>query len=75
MESVVFPQGSRVSVVSSSPYRGFKGTIRTVHQTAPLGEPFCFYQIELEGAPMKEPIWFTHQEVELLTPQEGLSRQ
>ncbi len=73
MESLVFSEGSRVYVVSYSPFRGLKGTIRTVHHIAPLDELFCFYQIELEGAQVKDPVWFTYEEVELLTPQEGLS--
>jgi hypothetical protein len=36
-----------------------------------VDEPFCFYHIELEGAHIKEPIWFEHQEVELVTPQQS----
>ena len=74
MGSHVFPEGSRVQVVSYSPFRGLKGTIRIVHRIAPrIEEPFCFYQIELEGAQVKEPIWFTYEEVELLAPHAGLS--
>jgi hypothetical protein len=69
MGSDVFPEGSRVRVVSYSPFRGLKGTIRTVHHIAPLEELFCFYQIELEGAQVKEPVWFNYEEVELLAPQ------
>ncbi len=73
MESLVFSEGSRVYVVNYSPFRGLKGTIRTVHQIAPLDELFCFYQIELEGAQVKDAVWFAYEEVELLAPQEGLS--
>jgi len=29
-----------------------------------LVEPFCFYQVELEGALTKEPVWFEYDEVE-----------
>ena len=72
MGSNVFPEGSRVRVVSYSPFRGLKGTVRIVHRIAPLDEPFCFYQIELEGAQVKEPIWFAYEEVELLASHEGL---
>ncbi len=72
MENQVFAEGSRVRVVSYSPFRGLKGTIRIVHCITPLDEPFCFYQIELEGAQMKEPIWFASEEVELLASHEGL---
>lgn len=67
-----FAEGSRVRVVSYSPFRGLKGTIRIVHRIVPLDEPFCFYQIELEGAEVKEPIWFDYEEVELLASHEGL---
>jgi hypothetical protein len=69
MGSDVFPEGSRVRVVSYSPFRGLKGTIRSVHHITPLEELFCFYQIELEGAQVKEPVWFNYEEVELLAPQ------
>jgi len=72
MGNPVFAEGSRVRVVSYSPFRGLKGTIRIVHRIAPLDEPFCFYQIELEGAHVKEPIWFAYEEVELLASHEGL---
>ena len=73
MEDPVFPEGSRVRVVSYSPFRGLKGTVRTVHSISPLEEQFCFYQIALEGAQVKEPIWFSYEEVELLSPSERLS--
>ena len=69
MGSDVFPEGSRVRVVSYSPFRGLKGTIRSVHHIPPFEELFCFYQIELEGAQVKEPVWFNYEEVELLAPQ------
>ena len=72
MGNPVFAEGSRVRVVNYSPFRGLKGTIRIVHCIVPLDEPFCFYQIELEGAQVKEPIWFAYEEVELLTSHEGL---
>ena len=66
---VILPIGSRVCVTSYSPFRGLRGTIRTVDMiSAELEEPFCFYQIELEGAYIKEPIWFEFDEVELVTP-------
>ena len=72
MENHAFAEGSRVRVISYSPFRGLKGTIRIVHCIAPLEEPFCFYQIALEGAQVKEPIWFAYEEVELLASQAGL---
>lgn len=72
MENHVFSEGSRVRVVSYSPFRGLKGTIRIVHRIVPLDEVFCFYQIELEGAQVKEPVWFTYEEVEPLASHEGL---
>jgi len=63
----VLPIGSRVRVTSSGPFRGLRGTIRTVDLILPHEEgeePFCFYQITLEGAHIKEPIWFACDEVE-----------
>jgi len=52
-----------------SPYRGLKGTIRAVHTIDDdHTEPFCFYLVALEGTQLKEPIWFEHDEVELIVP-------
>ena len=60
--------GSRIRVVSYGPFRGLKGTIRTVDAIPQLDDPCCFYHIELEGSSIKEPVWFEHEEVELLAP-------
>ncbi len=70
MNTQVFSAGSRIRVISYSPFRGLRGTIRTVDSIPHLDvdEPFCFYHIDLEGAHIKEPIWFEHHEVELISP-------
>ncbi len=73
MKGHMFSVGSRVHVVSYSPFRGLRGTIRTIQSPPPLEELFCFYQIELEGAHMKEPMWFPSEEVELLLPVENIA--
>lgn len=63
------PVGSRVYVTNYSPFRGLRGTIKVVNAIADGSEePFCFYQIALEGAYIKEPIWFEYTEVEALAP-------
>ena len=67
---IPFSVGSRIRVVSYGPFRGLKGTIRTVDAIPQLDESCCFYYIELEGSSIKEPVWFEHEEVELLIPQE-----
>jgi len=68
MELNIYQPGSLVQVISYSPFRGLNGTIQAVHTIADdLEEPFCFYQIMLEGTPFKEPIWFEQDEVELVT--------
>ena len=74
MNPHVFTAGSRVRVISYSPFRGLRGTIRAVDTIPPVEveEPFCFYRIELEGAHIKEPIWFEHTEVELVAPFESI---
>jgi hypothetical protein len=60
---------TRVRVTSYGPFRGLIGTIRTVDLiSADLEEPFCFYQIVLDGTYIREPIWFEYHEVELVTP-------
>jgi hypothetical protein len=64
-----FAAGSRVYVTSYSPFRGLRGTIQVVNTIASdLEEPFCFYLITLEGAHVREPIWFEYDEVELVAP-------
>ncbi len=61
--------GSRVRVTNYSPWRGLRGTILTIHMIAEPGdEPFCFYLVAVDGAQVKEPIWFEYTEVELITP-------
>ena len=60
-----FAEGSRVRVVSYSPFRGLKGTVQTVSTIADEAEElFCFYLVDLEGTHIPEPIWFEHDEVE-----------
>lgn len=67
MGSSVFPVGSRVQVVSYGPFRGLRGTIRTVDIIADDSEdPYCFYHIALDGSQAKQAIWFQCDEVELL---------
>jgi hypothetical protein len=68
MEQKVFSVGSRVQIVSYGPFRGLRGTIRIAHCLPPREDPWCFYHIVLEGAYLKEPIWFSSEEIELLSP-------
>jgi hypothetical protein len=63
----LFSAGSRIRVTSYSPFRGLRGTIRTVDAiSADLEEPFCFYLVALEGTYIQEPIWLEHNEVEIV---------
>jgi hypothetical protein len=65
MENNLFLVGSRIRVISYGPFRGLRGTILRVDAiTANLEEPYCFYLIALEGAHIKEPVWFEYDEVE-----------
>jgi hypothetical protein len=34
----------------------------------PGDEPFCFYLIAVDGAQVKEPVWFEFTEVESIAP-------
>lgn len=70
--SDVFEVGERVRVISYGPFKGLKGTVQQLH-TIPYdaAEPFCFYLVAVEGAYVKEPIWFEHEEVQLLASIEG----
>ena len=63
-----FSIGSRVRIISYSPWRGLRGTVCAVNtiSTDP-DEPFCFYLIALEGAQIQEPVWFEYDEVEFIS--------
>lgn len=64
-------------MTSYSPFRGLRGTIQAVNTIASdLEEPFCFYLITLEGAHVREPIWFEDSEVALVAlPSVALSER
>jgi hypothetical protein len=76
----LFEVGSRIRVTSYCPFRGLTGTVRTVdiishygqqpYGIGPIG-PNCFYLIDLEGAFIKEPVWFENEEVESVSLHEG----
>ena len=64
----ILSEGSLVRITSYSPFRGLNGTIQIADNISDdLEELFCFYLVALEGTQIKEPIWFEHEEVELLT--------
>ena len=73
MESNIFSVGSRIHILSYGPFRGLKGTVRKVDSMPHQDEPFCFYHIEIEGAHIKEAIWFEYDEVELVGVAESFS--
>ncbi|HZR41117.1 MAG TPA: hypothetical protein VFB12_13420 [Ktedonobacteraceae bacterium] len=66
MEANKLTVGDRVYVVCYGPFRGLRGTIRKVHSIDKLEEnetDFLFYQVDLEGAYIREPVWFQNEEV------------
>ncbi len=70
MEMPVLQVGSRVRITSYGPFRDLRGVIQRVDELPPTSdqsEPFCFYLVRLEGAHIKEPVWFHHEEVEPIT--------
>ncbi len=70
MEKSVLQVGNRVRITSYGPFRGLRGIIQRVDELPPssdLSEPFCFYLVRLEGAHIKEPVWFHYEEVESIT--------
>ena len=73
MEYNILQVGNRVRVTSYTPFRGLRGTIQTVDAIAGAEgeELFCYYRIALEGVHIREPIWFEHDEVEIITSQVG----
>ena len=67
MKNNILPVGSNIQVTSNSHFRGLIGTILMVDNiAADLEEPVCFYLISLEGANIKEPIWFDYDEVDFI---------
>jgi hypothetical protein len=65
MQATLLPVGSRVFVTGDCPFHGLRGTITTVFTLPDRSEePYCYYQIALEGASNKEPIWLEEEEVE-----------
>ena len=78
MENNVLLEGSRVQVSGSGPFRGLSGTILIVDAIpADLEEAICFYLVALEGALIKEPVWFAGDEIELvaeLLPKSSMSK-
>lgn len=66
MRDHVLEAGSRVHITSYCPFRGLRGTVQTVDTIAHLAGMHCFYLVRLEGVQIKEPVWFEHQEVELV---------
>ena len=64
----VLQVGSRVRMTGYSPFRGLKGTVQIVDANLGPGDSFCFYLVNLEGAHIKEPMWFQCEEVELVSP-------
>jgi len=76
VEFALFEVGSRIRVTSYCPFRGLTGTVRTVDVIPYNGQPYgigphCFYLIALEGAFIKEPVWFENEEIESVSLQEG----
>ncbi len=57
--------GDKVRVVSYGPFRGLKGTIRRINCIDKSGDDalFLFYQVDLEGAYITEPIWIQNEEI------------
>ena len=69
LEEEVYPIGSRVRVVSDSPFKGLKGIILAIHMIATPRKPiFCFYLVALDETHLREPLWFEYQEVTLVGP-------
>jgi hypothetical protein len=67
VEKNVLPIGCGVCVTHASPLRGCKGTILAIHMIATPGEPTCcFYLVTLDGAYLREPLWFEYHEVALV---------
>jgi hypothetical protein len=67
LEEDVLPIGSRVCVANEGSYRGCKGTIVAIHMIATPGKPTsCSYLVVLDGANLREPLWFESHEVALV---------
>ena len=66
LPDMFFQVGDRIRVSTQGPFKGLKGTVLRVDSIVyPIDEkPFLFYQVELEGTHIHEPIWFQYDEVE-----------
>ncbi len=71
MRDHVLEAGSRVHITSYCPFRGLRGTVQVVDTIAHLAGMHCFYLVRLEGVQIKEPVWFEHQEVELVAAEKS----
>ena len=69
MSSELLAIGDKVRIVSYGPFRGLKGMIRKVNTITHGDESndsendLLFYQIDLEGAYIKVPVWFEGDEI------------
>ena len=67
MKHVFFPLKSRIQVTSYGPFRGLKGIVQNVDTISDdHEEPFGFYLVSLEGARLREPVWFEYNELDFI---------
>jgi hypothetical protein len=62
MQEAVVAVGTRVCVTSYGPFRRLIGTVQTVDTICVENDRYEFYQIELEGVQVKDPLWFERDE-------------
>jgi len=70
MSNEILPVGSRVYVTAYGPFHGLKGTVQFVDLIHCTEDTLCFYLVEVEGALIREPVWFQADEVALISTQE-----
>lgn len=58
--------GSRVYVIASGPFKGLRGTVQSVDAIPSFDESCYFYLVKLERSYIPDPVWFQHEEVEVI---------
>ena len=63
MDAPVIPIGARVRIINYSPYRGLAGTVQKIETIRHENDHYEFYQIDLEGVQVNDPLWFEKEEL------------
>ncbi|GCF07955.1 hypothetical protein [Dictyobacter arantiisoli] len=66
MKQGAFQRGSKVRVINYSPFRCLTGIVQEIDKSADIEVSLYFYCIQLDGVNNQGPMWFQHEELELV---------